>query len=375
MSALCDIALAFGLTFSGACHDGTPAPEPMPKDDSSAWTVKAPEPAPPQAPAPAPAPNFGPIVIRKEVIREVPVPAPAPVPIPQPAPKVETPKQPDPYELAARAAYASRSHGLPSWQSVAIPASLPRSTSAASLGGKAVVPKMTAGPLDLATALKSQGEAKYEEEAITSTLPVDNSRIITTDRYIAAIVETGINTQLDGATGGPVVLQVTRDVFGYHGRNILIPKGSRLVCGFKSLDKTGSSRAPLRCSRMLLGGHRAEIFGMKANTTDMQGALGVSGEVDNRFWEQYGTAILLTGISTAVRAASTSTTTNETLANQSSSLQTGGEELSQRFGEISAAALEKTINLKPILKVAQGTRVQIRPDTDWYIAKIDQEKE
>ena len=103
--------------------------------------------------------------------------------------------------------------------------------------------------------------------------------------------------------------------------------------------------------------------------------MGLTGEVDNRFFERYGTAFILAGISTAVRAATTSTTTNESLASQSSSLQTGGEELSQRLGEVTASALEQTINLNPILKIAQGTRVQIRPDTDWYIRKIGSEEE
>lgn len=372
-SALCDLLVAVGVTLGGNCQTTPAADDLVPKDDPAAWAIP---PAPrKEEPKPAPAPTFPPVVVEKTVYIEKLAPAYAPAPVQAPLPKVEAPKQPDPYELAARAAYASRSHGLPSWQSVAIPASLPRTGSAATLGAKGTIPAMPAKPLDLAAVVKAEGSAEYEEKSITSTLPVDNSRIITTDRYISAIVETGVNTQLDGGTGGPVVLQVTRDVFGYHGRNLLMPKGSRLVCGFKPLDKVGSSRAPFRCSRILRGGDRAEIYGMKANVTDMQGALGVSGEVDNRFFERYGTAFILAGISTAVRAATTSTTTNESLASQSSSLQTGGEELSQRLGEVTASALEQTINLNPILKIAQGTRVQIRPDTDWYIRKIGSEEE
>ena len=369
MSALCDLALVFGLTLGGSCQPAAPAPDPMPEDDPAAWSFKAPE--PPPAPA-KPAPSFPPVVIRKEVIREVPVANPTPVPAPatKPAPKAAAPEAPDPIEIAARAAYQARSGTLSNWPGVTVPASLPAAGSG-SAAGNTSTPRAPALPLDLAAVVSSDDEAAYQEQSIVSSMPVDNGRIVTTDRYIAAVVETGINTQLDGASGGPVVLQVTRDVFGYHGRNILIPKGSRLVCGFKTLEKVGSSRAPLRCSRMLLGGHRAEIFGMKANAADMQGALGVTGEVDNRFYERYGTAFILAGISTAVRAAATSTSTNESLASQNSALQTGGEELSERLGEITASTLEQTLNLTPILKVYQGTRVQIRPDTDWYIAPVD----
>lgn len=368
-SALCDLFLAIGVTLGGTCQTAPAGDDLVPQDDPAAWAIP---PAPrKEEPKPTPAPTFPPVVVEKTVYVEKPAPAPAPTP--SPAAKVEAPKPPDPIELAARAAYASRTQG--GWHGVAVPVSLPRTDAAVRLGGKPTIPAMPAKPLDLAAVVKSDGTTEYEEQSITSTLPVDNSRIITTDRYISAVVETGVNTQLDGGTGGPVVLQVTRDVFGYHGRNLLMPKGSRLVCGFKPLDKVGSSRAPFRCSRILRGGDRAEIYGMKANVTDMQGALGVSGEVDNRFFERYGTAFILAGISTAVRAATTSTTTNERIASQSSALETGGEELSQRLGEITASALEQTINLNPILKIAQGTRVQIRPDTDWYIRKIGSEEE
>ena len=51
----------------------------------------------------------------------------------------------------------------------------------------------------------------------------------------------------------------------------------------------------------------------------------------------------------------------------------GSEELSQKFGEISASVLEQTVNLTPIITLAQGKRVQIRPAKDWYIRKIGDE--
>jgi type IV secretion system protein VirB10 len=370
MAWLCDLALAAGMTLSGACQPAAPTLDPMPPDDPAAWSHK---PAPPPVPpAPPPAPAMPPVIIRQEVIREVPVAAPAPQPV--------APTEPDPFAEAVEASYRQRSARPADWPEIIVPASLPQ------IGAGTIVDRPRAAPampLDLAATVKAPGGTEYEEKSITSSLPVDNSRVVTTDRYISGILETGINTQLDGSTGGPVVIQTTRDVFGYHGRNILIPKGSRLVCAFKSLDKVGSSRAPLRCSRVLLGGHRAEIFSTKANVTDVQGGLGVSGEVDNRFYERYGTAFILAGISAAVRAASAGTGTASSSSSASATgstssytgnsgvLAQGGAELSQRLGEITAATLEQTINLTPILKVAQGTRVQIRPDTDWYIAKVE----
>lgn len=365
MSWICDLAVAAGLTLSGTCQSALSGGDPLPVDDSSVWSHKPPAPKEEPKPEPPPAPVMPPIVIRETIIREVPAPAPPPV-------VKEEPTGPDAIELAVRASYLSRKAGSPRWQD----------SSSGSGGVSAISASLPVMPPGMAAGSDaSAGDKPYREQSVTSTLPVDNGRIITTDRYIAGILETGINTQLDGTSGGTVVIQVTRDVFGYHGRNILVPKGSRLVCAFKSLEKVGSSRAPLRCSRVLLGGNRAEILGIKSNVTDVQGGLGVSGDVDNRFFERYGTAFILAGVSAAVRAATSGTTTTTSSATSSGTtsssngnsglLATGSQELSQRLGEITASALEQTVNLTPILKVAQGTRVQIRPDTDWYIKEVE----
>lgn len=118
--------------------------------------------------------------------------------------------------------------------------------------------------------------AAYEEAFRLSSLAVDNSRIVTTDRYISGVLETGVNSQLASggeASAGDLVIQVGRDVFGYHGRNILIPKGSRLVCGFRA-PKQGESRLGVSCGRVLLGGSRAEIYEAGGGGFDVQGRRG-----------------------------------------------------------------------------------------------------
>ncbi len=358
MSGFCDLMVAAGLTLGGLCQPPTPAAEPLPHDDAAAWAAKAPTPV--AAPAPAAAPNFPTVVVVKTIREGAPAPAPA-----------SAAPGPDPLEQAMLASYESRTKAPATWPGLDGPATAGT--------GAVEAPPMPPGAAGAADSRR--GEAKYREKGITSSLPVDNSRIVTTDRYITGVLETGINTQLDGSTGGPVIIQTSRDVFGYHGREILIPKGSRLVCSFKSLAKQGASRAPLKCSRILLAESRAEIFGLKANVTDMQGGLGVSGDVDNRFWEKYGTAFILAGVSAAVMAASSGSSTSSTSATAtgSTSSYTGSSDivgnsstqLAQQLGKITASTLQQTINLTPILRIAQGTLVQIRPDTDWYIANAE----
>ena len=173
MSAFCDVALVLGLTFGGVCAEPVVnEPPTLPDDDPSVWALPAP---PPPAPV-APAPLMPPIIIKEA--KPEPEPEPQPEPVPQPP-------APDPYRSALEAVWQHRvslspDWGTPAWQSSDLAAvsghtDLPRMATPASLD-----------PLDLP--VSDDEKADYEGPRRTSTLPVDNSRIITADRYITVIL-------------------------------------------------------------------------------------------------------------------------------------------------------------------------------------------
>ena len=341
-----------------ACREAPKAPAAdMPEDDKSAWEfdVREPEsePAPPPPPPPAAPVAFPPVVIEKTVTVEKPVVVEKPAAVEKPPPP---PPEPDRVREAAEAFYVLRSARPSAWPGIRAP-EWPRPETA---------PTPMTAPASLPLPSRPKALPGYSAPARTSGLPVDNERILTTDRYVSGILETSINSQLAGdGEGQDVVIQVNRDVFGYHGRSILIPKGSRLVCGFRA-PKAGETRLGLSCARVLLGGSRAEIWQASGGGHDVQGRPGVTGEVDNRFWEKYGTAFVLAGISGAVRAASAAIPNERGGADIAGE---GAQELGERFGEITAAVLEETVNLAPIVTLPQGTRLVLKPGRDWHIRR------
>lgn len=367
-SAFCDIAMVLHLTFGGVCAEQGPAPDPvvLPDDDESVWAVPhMPDPPPPPAPKAEPV-SFPPVVIKVPVATPA---APPPAP-PAPAPVKEPPKV-DPYRAALEATYAAAATGAhrAPFTSSAVPVSL-----TATEGKGATVPGMgrQLAPDPLAAQDLPEDPEDYTGERRTSSLPVDNSRIVTADRYISVQLETGINSQVGGEATGTVILQTTRPVFGYHGRYKLIPEGSRLICDYMPPEDMGSSRLAINCERILLGRTRVEIRNLGSGVSNQQGWQGASGEVERRFWERYGNAFMLTGISTAVRyAAATSKSEDEDGEVATAAAEKAAEELSTKFGEITANILEETLSLKPIITIPQGTRLQIRPATDWYIEKME----
>ena len=358
MSILCDALLAFGLATGTFCPpEATGVTQGMPPDDENVWRHKEAEPEPEQEPEKeAVAPFFPAIfvnesspaeVIEKVIVKVVPASTPAP----------------DPFRVALERALSSGDGASATFKVEG------------SFGG--VESNGTSSPLfptQIAALDPSSPDTpeSYESAGRTSGLPVDNSRILTSDRYITGVMETGLNSQVGSTQGGAVIIQTSRDVFGYHGRNVLIPKGSRLICDYESPGKQGETRIAFTCKRILMAGYRSEIHQLAAPVGDVQGRGGVTGEVDNRFWERYGTAFTLAGISAAVRYASVLSVPTNPDGSQSVAgavADSGSQEISQKFGEITASILEETVSLVPIVTIAQGTRIQIRPQRDWYIQK------
>ena len=192
---------------------------------------------------------------------------------------------------------------------------------------------------DIVSSASALERVVCKHPSLSSGVAVDNEDILTTDRYIAGHLETAINTELDGTA----IIQTSGDVFGYHGRRKLIPKGSRIECEYTSPKKIGQSRVELNCNRLFIHGHKRKTYEVSGTVSDVQGRVGITGDVDNRFLESYGSASAT--VRTAVREAC--------------------EEVSTRCAEITVAILEKLIELRPIINIPQGTRVQVRPADDW----------
>lgn len=370
---ICEALLALSLPLFG-CEEKEPVRTALPNSDAGALSFTVPPKPEPPAPPPTPAPPPMPTVVVKEVIREVvkevPVPAkPAPKPKPKPI-AVPAPPKPDPFEQALRIARRVSS----SLKDQRVVQNGKEIKSAAVTGGATATPQAAAGLSvpNVPKGTKAQKTATYKAKQRKAGGPLDNSRIFAADRVLVGILETGINTQISSDGGGQVIIQTARDAFGYNGRNILIPKGSRLICDYDSPEDQGASRFALNCNRLLTAGQRVEVFNLKASPTDVQGNLGLSGDVDKRFLERYQTALLLGGISATVQGLA-SYAQNSAKTKKENTSATAAQEaaanLSERFGEITASALEQTVDLKPIIRLSQGTRVLIRPAFDWYFPK------
>ena len=201
---------------------------------------------------------------------------------------------------------------------------------------------------------------------IVSTFPVDRTRVITADRYIPAVLENTINSQLPGRA----IAVVERNVFGSQGRTVLIPAGARVIGHYHSLARFGEARLDISWSRIICpNGVNINIDDQAA---DVMGRTGLPGDLDTRFFEKYGSSLLTSVIAAAGDWAlgGNSTSVVSPLGGATQSL-SGQARAANRLGndldQLGQRMVQENVDMRPVLTVPQGTRLNIIPAEDIWL--------
>jgi len=261
-----------------------------------------------------------------------PPPQIAPTPTPLPTPSTPVPAQPNPSE--------------PNWKAPAVVVDLSDSNTPATS-------KLSQAAAAAAGATAAAEDARLNPEErfaarVSGTQPEssravqmhDLSRVIPQGFVVPAILETAIDSDLPGS----VRAVVSRDVRGFDGAQVLIPRGSKIIGQYRSAAAVGQTRAFVVWSRIITPSGVSIDVGSPA--TDPLGRGGLPGTADTHFFQRFGSAILLSVVSAGVNAASGNSTSvvigSATQANQ-----------------IASIALQKQIDIPTTIKVPQGAPVQV----------------
>ena len=187
-----------------------------------------------------------------------------------------------------------------------------------------------------------------------STLPVDRSRILTTDMRINAVLDDDINSQIPGR----VIAIVDKPVFSPNGRFILLPVFTKITCEYKGVELYGQTRLPITCDRAIRP-DGVSISLSEAIVADQMGRTGLTGDVDNRTFETYAGAFMMSGISALAQSG-----VNQNAPYYPNARTNAQTTFSNNIGQVTADVLQKNIDLRPIIYIKAGTRLQIRPTVD-----------
>ncbi len=169
---------------------------------------------------------------------------------------------------------------------------------------------------------------------------------------IAAVLETA----LDSTKPGFARALVSRDVVGFDGSRVLIPRGSRLFGEYEATLEPGQNRALIRWVRLTRpDGVRMELDSPSA---DALGRAGIRGEVDTKFLQRFGGAILQSVLDIGVGLATRPVRDRGVIVALPGSSQVVNQTQPQQ--------------VKPTLRVKQGTRVSVFVARDLDFSDVDQ---
>jgi type IV secretion system protein VirB10 len=107
---------------------------------------------------------------------------------------------------------------------------------------------------------------------------------------IPAVLETGF----DSTKPGYARAIVSRDVRGFDGKNVLIPRGSRLVGAYRSVVAQGQNRAIIGWTRLIRPD--GMTIALDSPAVDPVGRGGVPAAVNSHFLARLGNALLQTTV-------------------------------------------------------------------------------
>jgi len=161
---------------------------------------------------------------------------------------------------------------------------------------------------------------------------------------IPAVLETAISSDLPGF----VRAVVSRDVRGFDGSTVLIPRGSKLIGQYKNAVAVGQTRAFVVWTRVITP--QGITVDLASPSADPLGRGGVPGETNNHFLRRFGASILLSVLSSGLDALGRGGSQNNT------AIVIGSP---QQASSVASIALSKEIDIPATIEVKQGVPIQV----------------
>ena len=183
--------------------------------------------------------------------------------------------------------------------------------------------------------------------------------VVTQGTSIPCVLETAMSSDVAGF----VSCVVLRDVMSDSGNVVLMEKGTQVVGEYRGNVRRGSKRMFVLWTRAKTP--TGVIVALASPATDALGRAGFDGDIDTHFWEQFGSALLLSIVSDA-----------SSIGRQQ--LQDSSIQINNTTGATNTAAgiaVEQSINIPPTLNKNQGELVNIFVARDLDFSSVYQLKQ
>ncbi len=176
------------------------------------------------------------------------------------------------------------------------------------------------------------------ENDSTAAMPMNApAATIVQGTLIPGVLETAVNTDLAGF----VRAVISRDIKSYDGRQVLIPRGSRVIGQYQSGLAVGQTRVYILWTRLI----RPDGVSIALNSpsVDSSGQIGLGGKVNSHFGKRFGSALLLSTIGAVGQA----------IGGGGTSVILAGPQA------VVSSSVNASINIPPTVQVKQGQPIMI----------------
>lgn len=192
----------------------------------------------------------------------------------------------------------------------------------------------------------------------TSTIGTATARMIGDRNYLVtagAIIPCTLQTAMDSTVPGYATCIIPRDVYSDNGRVVLLEKGTRVFGEYQGGLQRGQNRLFAMWTRAVTP--RGVAIDIASPASDPLGRAGVTGKIDRFFWQRFGAAMLFSVLDAGGQ-----------IAGQAVSPQ--GSTVFRTPGDTTSQILQDTQNIRPIVRVNQGTELAITVAKDFDFSQV-----
>lgn len=196
--------------------------------------------------------------------------------------------------------------------------------------------------------LKEYAEGS-ERRKVLKGYPTENKLVLRQGKVLPAVLGRALNSDLPGR----VTAYVSSNVYDSEG-NLLIPMGTALVGQYDSGVRVGQSRLMFAFERLILpNGYSFDL--PAAPGSDLAGAAGMTGDVNNHFFKMFGTSLFIALLGDQTKQPQSVTQVGATGPSTAAG---------QVLADVSKTILERNRVIPPTITVEQGTRINVEVVAD-----------
>jgi len=188
-------------------------------------------------------------------------------------------------------------------------------------------------------------------EVARASMIGDRDFLVAAGRTIPCTLQTAINS----TQAGIVSCIIGEDIYSENGRVVMLDKGTKVLGQYTGGVRQGQARLFVIWTRALTP--RGVVIDLGSPASDQLGRAGIGGGVDTQFWQRFGAALMFSVLEDAASIGS-------------SHFAGIGTNTTQVPATTSAAALQGSQNIQPVLKANQGQTVAIQVARDYDFGQV-----